>query len=105
MPSKGHEVDGQSAQNRELAVLPPPRRVRFAEDLQVVLHISRGELIEEKEIIWYNKFDFTVFRSEAIDEMREYMRKHGVTSPDEALDCLYQPQPALQSIFSMDSTS
>lgn len=80
---------------KDLNVLPPQKRVSFAERHQVVLHISRKELAEERERIWYSKLNFGVFRNEAINEMRSYMRLHGIVSPDEALVCLYQPQPVI----------
>jgi hypothetical protein len=61
---------------------------------------TRDELFYLKEEIWYNKYHFSVFKNDAIDEMRTFMKQHGITSADEALLQLYQPHEEADEPFS-----
>lgn len=67
------------------------KRVSWAETNRMYLIGSRSEIAELKAELWYNKENFRRFRDDAVEELKAYMRMHGITDSDVALETLYQP--------------
>lgn len=100
-------VHGNGARNAlrshtrpEAAMIPIPfrRRVSWAEMNKLYLIGNRSELAELKGELWYNKANFKAFRDEAVEELKAYMRQHGITDSDVALQTIYQPNELLPTL-------
>lgn len=68
-----------------------PRRVSWSSFYQMEFIESRAEL--SKDELWYNKIHFNTFRNDAVNEMRAFMLKHGISDPEDCMTKLYQPEP------------
>ena len=67
------------------------KRVSWAETNRMYLIGGRSEIAALKGELWYNKENFRRFRDDAVEELKDYMRMHGITDADVALETLYQP--------------
>lgn len=66
------------------------RRVHWSELVEVEFIDSRQDL-GRRDMLWYSKADFQVFKREALLELREFMLQNGITVVNEGLTQLYQP--------------
>jgi hypothetical protein len=67
------------------------RRISWSYHDQIEWIVNREDL-EPRDELWYDKYDFRDFKSEALVELRQCMREHSITV-EQALVTLYQPDP------------
>jgi hypothetical protein len=79
------------------------RRVSFSNINTLELIETRMEM--SKDDIWYTKLHFQSFRLDAIEELQQHMRLHGISRADEALTSLYQPNHYLPERLSPSQSS
>jgi hypothetical protein len=58
------------------------------------LHVipSRDELFDACGELWYQSPDYSVFKVEALNEMKAYMRFYDINCINDAMELMYQPK-------------
>jgi hypothetical protein len=104
-PARQNEQNMSTGTDHVFKNISNSSRVSWSSVNLIVSIETRSEIVPMKAELWYNKRNFHEFKEDAVEELKAYMRRHGIRDPDVALETIYQSDDIEMFSYSESSSS